>query len=115
FNKIDLKKICINILSNAIKYTKKGYVKVYMQDDSILFQNNGEEIKAEFKNKIFEPFFTISKSKNRKYSGCGLGLSIVNNLSKNNDYKTVLKSSDSEKTIFSLELDSSKHDKKEKR
>lgn len=115
FNKIDLKKICINILSNAIKYTKKGYVKVYMQDDSILFQNNGEEIKSEFKNKIFEPFFTISKSKNRKNSGFGLGLSIVNNLSKNNDYKCILKSSDSEKTIFSLEVDSSKHDKKEKK
>ncbi|QKJ23305.1 sensor histidine kinase [Poseidonibacter lekithochrous] len=103
FNKVDLKKICVNILSNAIKYTKEGYVKVSALDNNILFENNGEEIKDEFKDKIFEPFFTISTSKNRKDSGFGLGLSIVTNLSKNNDYKCTLDSSTKEKTVFSLE------------
>ncbi|WP_121626975.1 sensor histidine kinase [Poseidonibacter antarcticus] len=103
FNKIDLKKISLNILQNAIKYTKEGYIKVSNEKNNILFQNNGEEIKIQFKDKIFEPFFTISKSKNRKNSGFGLGLSIVNNLSKNNDYKCSLKSSDTSKTVFILE------------
>ena len=103
FNKIDLKKVCLNILQNAIKYTKEGYIKVFNEKNNIYFQNNGEEIKVQFKDKIFEPFFTISKSKNRKNSGFGLGLSIVNNLSKNNEYKCSLKSSDTSKTVFVLE------------
>ena len=103
FNRIDLKKVCLNILQNSIKYTKDGYIEIFNKNNNIYFQNNGEEIKTQYKEKIFEPFFTISKSKNRKNSGFGLGLSIVSNLSKNNDYKCSLKSSDSLKTVFSLE------------
>jgi len=104
-NKIDLKKICINILFNAIKYTHNGYIKVYNKDKIIIFENNGQIIENEYKDKIFEPFFTIDKSKNRKNSGFGLGLSIVKNLSKNNDYDCFLEFSDIEKTIFYLKKD----------
>jgi len=102
FNEIDLKKICINILTNALKYTQHGYIKVKGTDKVIQFENTGEEIKEEFKDKIFEPFYTISKSKNRKNTGFGLGLSIVKNLSKNNDFDCILYHSDNEKTIFNL-------------
>jgi len=103
FNKMDLKKIFLNILTNASKYTHNGYIKIEISKDTIIFENNGEEIKKEFQEKIFEPFFTISKSKNRKTTGFGLGLSIVKNLAKNNDYNCYLKSSTKEKTIFYLE------------
>jgi two-component system sensor histidine kinase SaeS len=103
FNKIDLKKICINLLTNGIKYTDKGYFKIGTKGDIIIFENNGEMIDPQYKEKIFEPFFTISKSKNRKKSGFGLGLSIVKNLSVYNGYNCYLQSSDEEKTIFHLE------------
>ncbi|RXK03841.1 hypothetical protein CRV02_01200 [Arcobacter sp. CECT 8989] len=105
FNKIDLKKICINIICNAIKHIEKGYVKVYSEGENIYFENNGNKIEKEYSQKIFDPFFTTSKSKNRKNrkNGFGLGLSIVSNLSTNNSYKCSLKSSDEKKTIFSLE------------
>ena len=102
FNKTDLKKIMLNLLNNAIKHTENGYIKVYNKDLVIAFENSGEMIKEEFKDKIFEPFFTIDKSKNRKKSGFGLGLSIVRNLAKSNNYKCILHSSDSKKTIFCL-------------
>lgn len=102
FNKMDLKKVCINILTNALKFTNSGYIKVYVDKKYILFENNGEKIEKEFKDKIFEPFFTISKSKNRKKSGFGLGLSIVNNLCQNNQYICYLYCSDTKKTIFSI-------------
>jgi len=101
-NKTDLKKIMLNLLNNAIKHTKNGYIKVYNIDSIIAFENSGEMIKEEFKNKIFEPFFTIDKSKNRKKSGFGLGLSIVRNLAKSNNYKCTLHSSDTNKTVFYL-------------
>ncbi len=103
FNKIDLKKVFLNILNNAIRHTQNGYIKVYTNKDGIIaFENSGEEIKEEFKEKIFEPFFTISKSKNRKKSGFGLGLSIVKNLCQNNGYTCTLQSSDTIKTVFYL-------------
>jgi two-component system, OmpR family, sensor histidine kinase SaeS len=104
FNKIDLKKICINLLSNAYRHTKHGYIKVEAKYNVVCFQNSGEEIKEEYKEKIFEPFFTISKSKNRKQSGFGLGLSIVKNLSSNNGYECYLKESSFQKTSFCLAI-----------
>lgn len=100
FNKTDLKKVCINLLCNSYKYTKSGYVKVYILNNSIHFENTGEVIEEEFKNKIFEPFFTISESKNRKESGFGLGLSIVDNLCKNNNHTCFLKHSNKTSTVF---------------
>lgn len=104
FNKTDLKKICINLLSNAYRHTKQGYIKVEEKNQTVCFENSGEEIKEEYKDKIFEPFFTVSKSKNRKQSGFGLGLSIVKNLSNNNGYKCYLKESDFQKTSFCLAI-----------
>lgn len=105
FNKIDLKKICLNVLFNAIKYTTSGYIRIYNKDDKILFENTGKVIENKYKDKIFEPFFTIDKSKNRKNSGFGLGLSIVRNFSKNNSYKFYLEFSNKDKTIFCLRKD----------
>jgi len=102
FNRIDLKKICINLLSNAMRYTKDGYIKVSLNNDKIIFENNGDEIKVKYKEKIFEPFFTVSKNKNRKECGFGLGLSIVKNLSISNGYDCVLYSSNKKQTIFYL-------------
>lgn len=102
FNKTDLKKICINLLSNAYRHTKHGYIKVEAEDNILCFENSGEKIKEEYEEKIFEPFFTISKSKNRKQSGFGLGLSIVKNLSENNGYECYLKESSSQRTSFCL-------------
>ena len=102
FNKMDLKKIILNLFNNAIKHTKVGYVKIYNKNLIIIFENTGNKIDEEFKNKIFEPFFTIDKSRNRKKSGFGLGLSIVKNLCKNNGYTCTLHSSDMTKTLFYL-------------
>jgi len=103
FNKIDLKRICINIITNAIRHTKKGYIKISNDKNTIIFGNNGEEIEEKYKNQIFEPFFTISQSKNRQTSSFGLGLSIVKNLSNNNNHDCFLHSSSKNKTVFYLE------------
>jgi len=102
FNKTDLKKIILNLLNNAIKHTEAGYIKIYNKNYTIIFENSGSEIDEEFKDKIFEPFFTIDKSKNRKKSGFGLGLSIVKNLCLSNGYTCALQSSDTISTVFYL-------------
>ncbi|HHD74659.1 MAG TPA: ATP-binding protein, partial [Nitratifractor sp.] len=103
FNCTDFKMISMNILMNASKYTNSGTIKVYNKGNKIFFENSGKEIDLLQKDSIFEPFFTIDKSKNRKKSGFGLGLSIVQNLSKNNGYTCSLLNSDKQKTTFVLE------------
>ncbi len=102
FNKTDLKKIILNLLNNAIKHTEAGYIKIYNKNHIVIFENSGSKIDEEFKDRIFEPFFTIDKSKNRKKSGFGLGLSIVKNLCRANSYTCTLHSSDKIKTLFYL-------------
>ncbi len=88
FNRVDLKKIAINLLSNAIKFSAKdSYIRVFVEDEKkIIFENRGIKINKKHKNEIFEPFFTLSKSRNRREGGLGLGLTISKNLALNNNY-----------------------------
>ena len=103
FNRLDLQKVCMNILSNAIRYTKEGYIKVQSIEGLVYFENSGDIIDEKYKDDIFEPFFTISESKNRKQSGFGLGLSIVRQLCGSNGYSCYL--SQTYPTAFCLQMD----------
>jgi len=103
FNCTDFKRIALNILINAVKYTHSGHIRLYNERNIVFFENTGEMIDTEHAREIFEPFYTIDKSKNRKQSGFGLGLPIVRNLSQNNGYQCTLLSSDLERTVFKLE------------
>ena len=102
FNKVALKKIAINIIDNAQRYTKSGYIKIYTQEGIIYFENSGEMIPQEFHEKIFDPFFTIDESRGRAKSGAGLGLAIVQNLAKANGYSCFVEYSDDKITRFGL-------------
>lgn len=74
-------KIISNILSNAIKYTNKGEIKITsdFRDGNIVVQINdtGIGISADNLSKIFEPFRQESEGFNRKYEGTGLGLTLT--------------------------------------
>lgn len=77
-----LKRASINLISNAIKYNKKGgYLKLSCFEDKnnvyIIFEDNGIGIKSENINKIFERFYRENTVRTTKKSGTGLGLSIV--------------------------------------
>lgn len=76
--------ILINLLSNALKFTKKGdvFLKAILKEEKqgtvfIKFevQDTGIGIDNEEFNKIFEPFYQVAKG---DFEGSGLGLSIVN-------------------------------------
>lgn len=79
-----------NLISNAIKYTEKGFIKIQaiveQQDSSIVtgkitVKDTGVGISNENKNKIFEPFMRVEEdSYTRVAEGTGLGLSITKNL-----------------------------------
>jgi signal transduction histidine kinase len=81
---IRLKQVLLNLLSNALKYTKKGGVKISSTLNgtmaSVIVSDTGKGIPEEDLGKVFEAFFQVDKSNIREDSGTGLGLSISKQL-----------------------------------
>ena len=86
FTKTDLKKILINLLNNSIKFTDKGSITIFLENNSLVVQDTGAGIEPQECEKIFQAFYTVDKSKNRSKSGFGLGLAIAKNLAQKNAY-----------------------------
>lgn len=76
-----LKIIISNIIDNSIKFTDIGYVslKAELEDNKLILEisDTGCGIPEEKINRIYEKFYQIDQSINRKKGGIGLGLSIV--------------------------------------
>ena len=86
---IRVKQILINILGNAVKFTKEGYIKLCVDSEPlddynvrIIFKvmDTGIGIKEENFGKLFEAFNQVDTKKNRSVDGTGLGLAISKNL-----------------------------------
>ncbi len=84
-----LKQIIMNLVNNAIKFTKNGEVKIILdllseKNDKVKVKfdisDNGIGISNEGKKRLFKSFSQISESTHRKYGGTGLGLAISKNL-----------------------------------
>ena len=81
-NKEDLEHILSTLIDNAIKHTesqKEVVVDLSKEKNEVIIQvkNRGEAIPEEEKEKIFERFYRIDKSRNRNEIRYGLGLSIA--------------------------------------
>ena len=87
-DEIRIKQVIINVLSNAVKYTKQGSVTFSIHADKVLdnpdavmlrisVSDTGIGIKPEDLNRLFVAFEHIEEKKNRNIEGTGLGMSIA--------------------------------------
>lgn len=90
-DEIRVKQIMINLLTNAVKYTDHGWVKLKIQheihEDDIAYigisvSDSGIGIKEEEMSKLFQDFERLDQLKNRTIEGTGLGLNITSGLVK---------------------------------
>jgi len=86
---IRVKQILVNIIGNAVKFTKKGYVRLTVSneqvaenEDRIIFrvEDTGVGIQPEHLPDLFDAFNQVDTKRNRGVQGTGLGLAIAKNL-----------------------------------
>ena len=86
---IRLNQILSNLISNATKFTKKGYIKIAVKEHSrkgklieleFAIEDSGIGIPEDKLETIFESYTQATEDTTRKYGGTGLGLSIVKKL-----------------------------------
>lgn len=98
-----------NIISNAIKYNvQDGKVTIYCNSEGnkVIFKvkDTGIGISEKYKEKVFERFFTVDKSRSKNLGGSGLGLSIVKHIAKVHNAHIVLNSKENEGTELTVEF-----------
>ncbi len=81
--------VAVNLLTNAVKYTKEGRIDLYVtgrhNDDGdftlgVRVKDTGMGIKSEDIDRLFESFTRLEETRNRNIEGTGLGMAIVNRL-----------------------------------
>jgi len=79
-----LEQMFVNLLDNALKYTKKGGATIVLRakesEVAVEVQDTGIGISEEHLPRIFERFYTVDKARSRRLGGTGLGLSIVKHI-----------------------------------
>ncbi|WP_443088544.1 ATP-binding protein [Vibrio sp. RW] len=84
-DKARLRQILFNLLNNAVKFTSRGFVEVYLKEVvegndvylSIRVRDTGIGIPKEAQKRIFKPFEQAESTTTRRFGGTGLGLAIV--------------------------------------
>ena len=96
-----------NVAENAVKYNRnngKVILSCYTEEGKVFItiEDTGIGIPEKEIENIFEPLYRVDKSRNRKISGAGLGLSIVKAIIEKDGGTIKVKSSENEGTTFTL-------------
>lgn len=102
-------RVVYNLVENAIKYNHSGgqvTVTSYQKDKNVYLsvEDTGSGIPRELKERVFEPFFRVDKSRSRELGGVGLGLALVHEIVRAHDGSITVKDNPSGGTIFEVVL-----------
>lgn len=112
-DRIKLKRIFLNILSNALKFTKQGKISLEIKLLSIvnkqakikiIITDTGIGIPKDKQDKIFDRFYRVHPSYRAEYSGYGIGLYLVKETTKALDGKIKVFSEEEKGSRFTLEF-----------
>ena len=110
---VRIEQILSNLVTNALKFTRKGSVEVNVRETAaadnistvvITVRDTGIGISPDRLGEIFESFHQLDESYTKKYGGTGLGLSIVKNLTEMMGGKISVKSVPGQGSVFSVEI-----------
>ena len=102
-------RLVYNLVENAIKYNHSGGQVTVTADRKekhvyLSVEDTGAGIPEELKERVFEPFFRVDKSRSRELGGVGLGLALVREIVRVHEGSITLKSNPSGGTIFEVVL-----------
>ncbi len=113
-DEVRLRQILLNLLGNALKFTKKGFIKFgyLLQNDQLCFfvQDTGKGIPKEKQSIIFERFRQEEETYTRQFGGTGLGLTISKGLVELLGGKLWLNSDEGKGTTFFFTIPYNKPD-----
>ena len=100
-------RLVYNLVENAIKYNHPlGQVTVtaYQRNKQVYLsvEDTGSGIPKELRERVFEPFFRVDKSRSRELGGVGLGLAFVREIVRVHDGSICIKSGKTGGTIFEV-------------
>ena len=100
-------RLVYNLVENAIKYNHPlGQVTVtaYQRKKHVYLsvEDTGSGIPKELRDRVFEPFFRVDKSRSRELGGVGLGLALVREIVRVHDGSICIKSGKTGGTIFEV-------------
>lgn len=100
-------RLVYNLVENAIKYNHPlGQVTVtaYQRNKHVYLsvEDTGSGIPKELRERVFEPFFRVDKSRSRELGGVGLGLALVSEIVRVHDGSICIKSGKTGGTIFEV-------------
>ena len=98
-----------NLVENAIKYNHvdgQVIVTAYQEENHVHLsvEDTGSGIPEELKERVFEPFFRVDKSRSRELGGVGLGLALVREIVRVHDGSITVRSNPSGGTVFELQF-----------
>ena len=106
-----LRQILINLVNNAIKFTSRGEIVIYVRRRESLeaetviefeVRDTGIGIATDNLGRIFEPFVQAESDLNRRYEGTGLGLPLAKSLVELHGGRIALESTPNEGTRVSV-------------
>ncbi len=102
-------RLVYNLVENAIKYNHPGgqvTVTAYWKEKHVYLsvEDTGNGIPEELRERVFEPFFRVDKSRSRELGGVGLGLALVREIVRVHDGSITVGSNPSGGTVFDVIL-----------